>query len=620
MEAAPTFSYLPCAYPFGCEHEIVATALRQTPPPTALPRRITSRCCSPLGSDSGAVDASYASWWNGLLCSAGIAILASRHIGRRRCCGRSTAMRQLGAIVPTASAVAVSAAIDPRIGRSCESWFDRLCEDAETLLNHSRSLPSDTSSKFGLDLLESGEIGLNAAITPARSQEAWRYTDLQGLLFDHPYEDEAALVNLPGSGAELDSLVAALLEEDPSDNLVGAELCPRLVFVDGELSDTLSRGRDGTDTFIGGSHALRRVVAAHDGSVAATNRAARTIEILGALPEVNAFPRPLSPRDALGCAKLVSLNQLLLTDCACVSLEPTQSDAAEASEDSLRVEVVFVTTGRKAPCDKGGAKSLCTSPRVVLDVGRNRCVHLVESHMSLIPSDVSLSNGLCQVLVAEGAIVKHELFQQKGNRARHVETLTAEVSSGGSYCLRVMQTGSCVSRINVGIALAGESSSCEVRGVTLASKKQQLDLHTLIHHMEPRCRSKQQQKNIVADSAECIFKGTIRVDKEAQETDSEQIIRTLLLSKKARVKVMPSLQIRADDVACSHGAAITELDKHQVFYLSSRGLSTMESKKLLLVAFPQDLLGGVQQTAPKAYERVLDKLAQIAQADIDVDS
>ncbi|CAJ1453348.1 unnamed protein product [Effrenium voratum] len=94
----------------------------------------------------------------------------------------------------------------------------------------------------------------------------------------------------------------------------------------------------------------------------------------------------------------------------------------------------------------------------------------------------------------------------------------------------------------------------------LADDKQQLDLHSLIHHSVPSCRSKQAHKNLVGGSAECIFKGTIRVDAEAQQTESSQMVRSLLLSKKSQVKAMPSLQIQADDVSCSHGAALTQLD------------------------------------------------------------
>merc|ERR1712061_985207 len=219
-----------------------------------------------------------------------------------------------------------------------------------------------------------------------------------------------------------------------------------------------------------------------------------------------------------------------------------------------------------------------------------------------------MGNGICRALVKEGASVVHDFLQQKAEGARLVESLTAEVDAKASYSLRLVQSGARVARVNVAVALEGGSSSCKVIGTMLANDNQQLDLHSLIHHSVPGCESDQKQKNIVADAAECIFKGSIRVDKAAQQTASDQICRTLLLSKQARVKAMPSLQIQADDVTCSHGAAITELDEDQVFYMRSRGLDPRDAKKLLLVAFPQDLLGDLSKAEPKAYQRAVDKL------------
>merc|ERR1712194_485449 len=112
---------------------------------------------------------------------------------------------------------------------------------------------------------------------------------------------------------------------------------------------------------------------------------------------------------------------------------------------------------------------------------------------------------------------------------------------------------------------------------------------------------------VVSGVAECIFKGSIRVDKEAQQTDSTQLCRSLLLTKKAKAKVMPCLQINADDISCSHGAAVTELDERELYYLQSRGLGPEESRQLLLMAFPQDLVKDLKTVAPKAYRRLLDK-------------
>jgi len=215
-------------------------------------------------------------------------------------------------------------------------------------------------------------------------------------------------------------------------------------------------------------------------------------------------------------------------------------------------------------------------------------------------------------VVGEGAEVRHVLLQQKAETARLVESVTAEVSAGGRYDLCLVQTGACSARVNVAVALLGESAACALNGVMVAASEQQLDLHSLIHHSVPSCTSSQKQKHVVSDSAECIFKGSIRVDKAAQQTTSDQICRSLLVTKKAKVKAMPSLQIQADDVVCSHGAAVAKLNESEVFYLMSRGLDRRSAQELLLVAFPQDLVGGLKETAPRAFQRIVDKLGSIA--------
>jgi len=328
---------------------------------------------------------------------------------------------------------------------------------------------------------------------------------------------------------------------------------------------------------------------------------ARIVELLQPLPEKDIFPA--ASRDALGCLKLAALNQAVLSDSACV-LCPDTSDEAEDAE--LAVEIVFVTSGRAA--------AGCSTPRVVIDAGKRRRLRILESHLSLDTADTTMSNGVCRVVLSEGAQVRHYLLQQRAPAARFVESLIAEVGADASYDLRLVHTGSRVARLNAAIALQGKGASCKVFGAMLANGQQQLDLHSLIHHSVPGCSSEQLHKNVVADAAECIMKGSIRVDKAAQQTESSQLCRTLLLTKRAKVKAMPSLQIQADDVSCSHGAAVTELDDKEVFYMQSRGLDPAGAKRLLLVAFPQDLLGDLRTVAPRAYKRVLDKLVSMADA------
>lgn len=442
-------------------------------------------------------------------------------------------------------------------------------------------------------LSQMGMVALDASVAPARFQEPWRYTDLQALLYDHPALDESTASS---SSRTIEAAPSAMTEvlEDISD----ADL--RLVFIDGALcqdrSRTVALSKD-SDDFVGGAEGLRQESAAMQD---------RVLALLQELPERDIFPT--DPRSSLGCAKLAALNQVQFEDCAIVCLHQgsTEEDPPESGA-VVKVAVTFLTTG-------SGNGS--TAPRLLIDAGCNRRLHLVETHVSLHgdSEDVTLSNGMCRVLVAEGADVRHDLLQQRATTARFVESVTAEVATSGSYQLRVVQNGSRCARINAVIALQGEKATCELLGAMAADGSQQLDLHSTIHHSVPSCKSKQEQRNISGGTAECIFKGSIVVTKEAQQTDSEQLCRSLLLSRRAKVNAMPSLQIQADDVTCSHGASVTELDKDQIFYMGSRGLSTEEASRLMLVAFPRDVLGNLKTLAPKAVKRLEEKLATMAES------
>mmetsp|Transcript_125637 Transcript_125637/g.391190 ORF Transcript_125637/g.391190 Transcript_125637/m.391190 type:complete len:560 (+) Transcript_125637:2-1681(+) len=486
------------------------------------------------------------------LAALGVSIAAAACRARRRTTRRQRTCR-------CAEAPGASAA---------DGWFQGQLERSQTL------------QPFDQALSERGAAAVRSEASPARRQEPWRYTDLDALL----YAESSALD--PPSDEALKAALGELLEEERDGAL-------RLVLVDGAVSPELSSPCEagGKGGFLGGRDALRSQGADVGG---------RVTELLQPLPEVDMLQS--NHRDALGCAKLAALNQALFEDCACLCLPPHEKPGEDDAAPT-QVEVVFVSTG---------SSTSTLPPRLLVDAGPHRRVHVVETHLSLDPHDASLTNGLCRVLVGEGAEVKHDLFQQKAGEARFVESLTAEVAAGASYALRVVQSGARAARLNAVVSLVGGGASCDVSAVMVASGAQQLDLHSLIHHIVPGCESKQQHKNLVADAAECIFKGSIVVDKEAQQTRSSQLCRSLLLSKRAKVKAMPSLRIRADDVTCSHGAAITELDEDELFYMAARGLSGDEARRLLLTAFPQDLIAGLKAESPKAYKRVLVKLKSLA--------
>lgn len=430
--------------------------------------------------------------------------------------------------------------------------------DSKTLWFQREAEKLGSRSKFDRQLSQSALDALPLSAPPSRNQEPWRYTNVEELL----YREMSSFIS---SAEDVD--VVRLLETD--DHSV-----PRLVFVDGTLRSDLSRLRLTDPTFfVGGAEALR----SHDDVI--RSRAETLLSSLSA-----------QSLDSFGAMKLAVLNQASFEDCAFVS--------GSGSTD-MRVEVVFVTTG-----------SAVSSPRLLVDAGQDRLLHIVETHVSM-EGDTSLSNGISRLVLAEGARVQHDFLQQKAEAGRLVASLDVDVAQNATYKLRVVQSGGQLSRVNASVTLAGPSSSCELLGVLVAGSEEQMELHTSIHHAAPLTTSKQIQRNIAADTGECIFRGTVRVDQVAQESASSQMCRSLLLSKRAKVKVVPCLQIKADGVQCSHGAAVAQLDEDMVFYMASRGMSDDQARNLLLTAYPQDVVSGLSVTSPKANQRVLDKLVSL---------
>jgi len=174
----------------------------------------------------------------------------------------------------------------------------------------------------------------------------------------------------------------------------------------------------------------------------------------------------------------------------------------------------------------------------------------------------------------------------------------------------VAQLGSRLGRVNVHVRLNDTTGNCSVIGVTLAHTKQSLDLHSSIFHNAREQVSRQQQRNVVGEGGEAIFKGRIRIPQQAQKTDSDQLCRSLMLGDRARVIAMPTLEITADDVTCSHGASVTDLDENSMFYLAARGIDRKEARKLLLRGFVLDVLGG-HLLDRRAESRIINKLTDM---------
>jgi Fe-S cluster assembly protein SufD len=199
--------------------------------------------------------------------------------------------------------------------------------------------------------------------------------------------------------------------------------------------------------------------------------------------------------------------------------------------------------------------------------------------------------------VAEDAVFSHVRLQNESLAAFHLSTLYAEVAERGTYDSFALNLGARIARTEVHARLAGTKSITHLNGAQLLGGDQHADFTTVVRHDAPSTTSRQTVKNVLAGRSQGVFQGRIEVARVAQKTDGYQMNQALLLSPEAEIDTKPELEIFADDVKCSHGATVGELDAEQLFYLRSRGIPDVEARSMLVRAFLADSLDAVTNEA-----------------------
>ncbi|MBI4445572.1 MAG: Fe-S cluster assembly protein SufD [Acidobacteria bacterium] len=240
-----------------------------------------------------------------------------------------------------------------------------------------------------------------------------------------------------------------------------------------------------------------------------------------------------------------------------------------------------------------GGTPLVSHPRSLLLVGRESQVDIVESYVAL-GEGVYFTNAITELVLGENAIVNHYRLQRESPLSFHVATLQAEQGRASTLISHNISMGGALVRNEINSVLSGEGAECTLHGLYLATGLQHVDNHTVIDHARPHCSSREVYKGILDGQASAVFNGKIIVRKDAQKTDAKQTNKNLLLSDDATVNTKPQLEIYADDVKCTHGATIGQLNEEAVFYLRSRGISREEARKLLTYAFANEIVSRIQ--------------------------
>jgi len=249
------------------------------------------------------------------------------------------------------------------------------------------------------------------------------------------------------------------------------------------------------------------------------------------------------------------------------------------------VEIVHFATGNEA--------SLMLQPRNLIIVEENGEVQIIERHQNLTNNDV-LTNSVTEIFAAESAIVDYYKIQNDAPTASLIDNTYINQKSKSNVNVHTFSFGGKLIRNNLNFYQNGEYMDSTLKGVTILGGKQHVDHHTLVHHIEPNCESHQDYKGIYGDNSTGVFNGKIIVDKIAQKTNAFQKNNNILISDKATINTKPQLEIFADDVKCSHGCTIGQLDEDALFYMQTRGIPKKEARALLMYAFANNVLESVR--------------------------
>jgi Fe-S cluster assembly protein SufD len=225
---------------------------------------------------------------------------------------------------------------------------------------------------------------------------------------------------------------------------------------------------------------------------------------------------------------------------------------------------------------------------------------VVEEYVSL-GGGVMFSNSVTELVAGDDAHVSHYMIEREHKEAFNVSTLRIQQGRTANVASHSFLLGGGLVRNNVHPVLAGEGGECLINGLFVGSGKQHLDNYMHVEHASPHCASRQFYNGILDDKAHGVFHGRIVVHKDAQKTDAKQTNRNLLLSDDAQIDTKPQLEIYADDVKCTHGATIGQIDENALFYLRSRGMSEAEARQLLLLAFASECVERMRPGAAQIY-------------------
>ena len=298
--------------------------------------------------------------------------------------------------------------------------------------------------------------------------------------------------------------------------------------------------------------------------------------------------------DAPLSSGVVAANSALATDGACICVP-----------DNLKLDKPLYIQH----LNSGGT----THMRTGISMGKCSEIQIIE-HFSGDHSEAGLTNMVTAIRLQDGSSCEHYRLQMEAAKQCHLGRLEISQQRDSSYTLHATELGGMLSRVDVVSRLQEQGASCELNGLFVASNRQHIDHHTRIDHNAPHCVSRENYRSVLDGRSHGVFNGKIVVAEGAVKTDSAQSNANLLLSKHAEIDTKPELEIFNDNVKCAHGVTVGQLDKNQLFYLKTRGISEEEAKQMLTFAFADEILAKMSNPSVRRYveQAAFAKLPNIA--------
>lgn len=296
--------------------------------------------------------------------------------------------------------------------------------------------------------------------------------------------------------------------------------------------------------------------------------------------------------------KIASKDETLTSLNTAFSLEGAYINIPKNKIADKPIEVIYFSTGVE--------DALMVQPRNLVIVGENAHVQIIERHQSLNHNPV-LTNSVTEIFAQKRAIIDYYKIQNDNLTANLIDNTYISQKQESRVSVHTFSFGGNLTRNNLNFYHFGEHVDSTLKGITIIGEKQHVDHYTLVNHATPNCESHQNYKTIIGDSATGVFNGKIYVEKEAQKTNAFQQNNNILVSEKATINAKPQLEIFADDVKCSHGCTIGQLDESAMFYMQQRGIPKKEARALLMFAFCNEVIESIK--IPELKQRITKIIA-----------